>query len=209
MILVSGSGASAAVSVFEDRFKPNMEVRLFSFYGRWKRIKMWCLSWWRLENRVYSEGQMFTANHHTKTKPEAKKRKRKKVMCKNSDPDRAEITWHWSFHIPPPQPLSLPAGGGEAAGARRHHCGDFLWPGFRQQCGLVHHHWGWSGVPARLRQAHGQGEKVSRFTHTFHQRGSSHRLSSSSPCNILCVMVRSPSPPVHLSRCPWWSHMTY
>lgn len=29
--LVSGSGAAAAVSVFEDRFKANMEVRLLFF----------------------------------------------------------------------------------------------------------------------------------------------------------------------------------
>lgn len=29
--MVSGSGAAAAVSVFEDRFKPNMEVRLTYF----------------------------------------------------------------------------------------------------------------------------------------------------------------------------------
>lgn len=30
--MVSGSGAAAAVSVFEDRFKPNMEVRLIFIY---------------------------------------------------------------------------------------------------------------------------------------------------------------------------------
>lgn len=74
-----------------------------------------------------------------------------------------------SSNILPKKHLSVSAGRGQAACTRRHRCRDFLWPWFWQQCGLVCYNWGRSRVPAKLRQAHNKGQKVSHYIRTFYQ----------------------------------------